>query len=267
MATISEVSPYILNSDASYFTLTLTGTGFDTLPSGSTVSLENDEGELTTPTYIVDSPTSLTATYNLSVPEGVYDVSIYDNTGSLSAKLSTSLLSTTLIVDEASVFSVTGKHATDLDIFNSQNLISLYLGIPLDDLSGLSTQDQNLIKQGTAHQAVHFNEHSEEVSTTELNLPAGVTSISQGDISMTFGAGGASASEVVSLISPIAFRLLSRLSWLKGKTIRPVQEYDLESTTPWSRVVDLNAYAFYPPITRPYPAPDPYTMSTDIEVP
>jgi len=167
-------------------------------------------------------------------------------------------------VDEA--YLLTGSYTTDQALMEAQIQISTYLDRDLTDqewLDSLSKQDMYRLEKGIAYQAVCLTpaeDGSGSNSSPFANLPPGVRSVSQGDISISFaddatgGSGGASLSAIsaVSGLCVLTTKILDKLSWRKSiRTITPVPMHHENEDHVWT-----TEEAFYGPIVRP--ALDPY---------
>lgn len=120
-----------------------------------------------------------------------------------------------LRVTTAEVEANTGVAVSTADIRQAQGLIGLFVARNLaDDIvwDDISTQDKYWLSLATSHQAAWSRSHP-----ADDTVPVGAVSVKAGDVSVNYGAGGASTE--TTMLSPLAKMALKRVQWVGNRTI------------------------------------------------
>lgn len=120
-----------------------------------------------------------------------------------------------LRVTTAQVERNTGKAVSTADIATAQALVSLFVARNLSDplvWDAILDQDRYWLSLAISHQAAWARTHIPDDS-----VPVGAVSVTAGDVSINYGAGGASTEDM--LLAPLAKMSLKRVRWVGNRTI------------------------------------------------
>lgn len=188
----------------------------DPLPAGTTSIVSAPQGKVQ---YDFDAPFAVAA--NLTIQIQMNENGDVDLSEPFTISVQDPGEAITPIVTPSQIESWTGVSVSNNDVVRAQGIVSLVVGRNLNDAewyADLSTNDQFWLQQGVGWQAA---EHPQDtVVAMDFPYVPGVSSISNGDIAISYSEGG--GDEYVSLAQN-AKLALKRLSWL-----RPVRSYSAQ---------------------------------------
>lgn len=124
---------------------------------------------------------------------------------------------TVIITTPAEVFAMTGDEVTTGDIAKATGIIEAMSGAELTDpdLTTVphSTRDARLLERAVAWQAAYVAQADNDGAERK---PGNLTSASNGDVSVAYGAGGSGGA----ILSPLAAKYLARLSWRRSRSLK-----------------------------------------------
>lgn len=125
-----------------------------------------------------------------------------------------------LLVTTDKVEAITGRLASEDDIVQAQNLVSLAIGANVSDpvwTDTLGAQDRFWLEMAVSYQAAQEAAASGAAGDSSglgiVPIP-GVSSFSQGDLSVSFDTGGGVSEELLASLSSTTKLAIRRLSWL-----------------------------------------------------
>lgn len=195
-------------------------------PTGK-VRYDFESADLETPgdyeaVFVVEFPEG-TVTYPSSGPPFIIRVQAFNDDTVLAVPIVT--------ISEA--FTFTGNRVTLEDLFKAQMYTSIYLDLDVTDdtvMNYVLDSDLRKIRQGISCWAVDLHNKNKSNSTVvTLDVPEGIKSLSQGDVSITFDQNSSFVPAFAP--PPIVQTIFSRLSW-RTKTIKPKSMFKTRSTSP-----------------------------------
>lgn len=121
------------------------------------------------------------------------------------------------LLSPAQAEGITDTPVTGAQLLKAQALIGLFVDRDLDDplaLTRMRSKDLRLLRLAVAWQSSIAG-----ADQLAANLPPGVTAVTDGDISMTFGGKNGGSVELGSMLAPLARIAVSRLSWMGMRSI------------------------------------------------
>ncbi len=149
------------------------------------------------------------------------------------------------VMSTDAVEAITGVLVSEDQVVQAQNEVSLAIGADVSDelwLDSLSSQDVFWLRLAIAYQAAAVAKVAGG-GAGGFSFPPGVTSVRNGDVTVTLGAGGATSQTLASL-TPSAALAVGRLSWMASvRTLHAApflageQQPDLWRTIAWPSII------------------------------
>lgn len=113
------------------------------------------------------------------------------------------------------VLVATGETVTDAQVSMAETIVETVAGVDLDAYDTFRPRDQKHLQTAVCFQAVYLSKNPLAASSADLR------GLRQGDLSIFF-----STSRTANFLSPVAGLALTRLSWLRTRTIPVVSEFE-----------------------------------------